>query len=191
MACSAHACSSRGTFPPPFLSSSHGTTNPKGLAAPPPGPGLWISCASLTLSIGCLVKVVRPARRGSLAWRYPPMVFALGSAPTRYLHCGMIYELSGRRHSKSSPKQLGGMAPTKGDGCPEDRLRLERAGILALGEYVPGAVVIAGSRSIRSRGLLKHWTGENIGFRRGSANSSHPGRSPNRWRNCCPRHTNC
>jgi ATP-dependent helicase YprA (DUF1998 family) len=48
------------------------------------------------------------------------------------------------------------------DGCPEDRLRLERPGILALGEYVPGAVVIAGGRAVRSRGLLKHWTGENI-----------------------------
>jgi DEAD/DEAH box helicase domain-containing protein len=45
---------------------------------------------------------------------------------------------------------------------PEDRLRLERQGILALSEYVPGAVLMAGGRQIRSRGLLKHWTGESL-----------------------------
>ncbi|MBI4617683.1 MAG: DEAD/DEAH box helicase [Planctomycetes bacterium] len=47
-------------------------------------------------------------------------------------------------------------------GRPEERLRLERPGLLALAEYVPGAVLIAGGRTIRSRGLLKHWTGESI-----------------------------
>ncbi|MHB8879263.1 MAG: DUF1998 domain-containing protein [Myxococcaceae bacterium] len=40
------------------------------------------------------------------------------------------------------------------------RYRLERPGVLALSEYVPGATVVAGGRSIVSRGLLKHWTGE-------------------------------
>ena len=47
-------------------------------------------------------------------------------------------------------------------GRPEDRLRLERPGILALSEYVPGSIIMAGGRAIQSRGLLKHWTGENI-----------------------------
>lgn len=41
-------------------------------------------------------------------------------------------------------------------------LRLERQGLLALAEYAPGATVLAGGRAIRSRGLLKHWTGEQI-----------------------------
>lgn len=41
-------------------------------------------------------------------------------------------------------------------------LRLERQGLLALSEYAPGATVLAGGRAVRSRGLLKHWTGEQI-----------------------------
>lgn len=41
----------------------------------------------------------------------------------------------------------------------EDRYRLERPGLLALREYVPGAFVTVGGREVRSRGLLKHWTG--------------------------------
>jgi DEAD/DEAH box helicase domain-containing protein len=47
-------------------------------------------------------------------------------------------------------------------GLAGSELRLERRGLLALGEYVPGATVLAGARAIRSRGLLKHWTGEAI-----------------------------
>ena len=42
----------------------------------------------------------------------------------------------------------------------EDTYRLERPGLLALREYVPGAVVTVGGREVRSRGLLKHWTGQ-------------------------------
>jgi hypothetical protein len=41
----------------------------------------------------------------------------------------------------------------------EDQYRLERAGLLALREYVPGSQVIAGGKLLTSRGLLKHWTG--------------------------------
>lgn len=41
----------------------------------------------------------------------------------------------------------------------EDQFRLERAGMMALREYVPGAEVLVGGRIVRSRGLLKHWTG--------------------------------
>lgn len=41
----------------------------------------------------------------------------------------------------------------------EDRFRLERGGLLALREYVPGSQLIAGGRVITSRGLLKHWSG--------------------------------
>ena len=44
----------------------------------------------------------------------------------------------------------------------EDQFRLERNGLLALREYVPGSQLLAGGRLIRSRGILKHWTGENI-----------------------------
>ena len=44
----------------------------------------------------------------------------------------------------------------------EDQFRLERNSLLALREYVPGSQLLAGGRLIRSRGILKHWTGENI-----------------------------
>jgi hypothetical protein len=44
----------------------------------------------------------------------------------------------------------------------DERYRLERPSILALNEYVPGAVVLAGGTIVESRGILKHWTGENI-----------------------------
>jgi hypothetical protein len=37
--------------------------------------------------------------------------------------------------------------------------RLERSGLLAMAEYVPGSVVISGGRRVTSRGLLKHFTG--------------------------------
>jgi DEAD/DEAH box helicase domain-containing protein len=44
----------------------------------------------------------------------------------------------------------------------EDQYRLERAGILALREYTPGSVIVAGGKAIRSRGLMKHWTGADL-----------------------------
>jgi hypothetical protein len=44
----------------------------------------------------------------------------------------------------------------------EDRYRLERGGLLALREYVPGSQLLAGGRLVTSRGLLKHWTGANL-----------------------------
>ena len=61
----------------------------------------------------------------------------------------------------------------KPDGKPyvreEDQYRLERPGILAMREYVPGASFFVGNKVVTSHGLLKHWTGENlntaIGFR--------------------------
>lgn len=44
----------------------------------------------------------------------------------------------------------------------EDQYRLERNGLLALGEYVPGSQLLAGGKLITSHGLLKHWTGADI-----------------------------
>ena len=44
----------------------------------------------------------------------------------------------------------------------EDRYRLERSGIVALGEYVPGSQLLVGGKLVTSHGLLKHWTGANI-----------------------------
>lgn len=44
----------------------------------------------------------------------------------------------------------------------EDQYRLERAGLLALREYVPGSQLLVGGRLITSRGLLKHWTGAEL-----------------------------
>ena len=40
-----------------------------------------------------------------------------------------------------------------------DKLKLEREGLLALREYAPGSQLIALDRTVRSMGLLKHWTG--------------------------------
>lgn len=41
----------------------------------------------------------------------------------------------------------------------EDRYRLERAGLLALREYVPGSSLMVAGRVVTSHGLLKHWSG--------------------------------
>lgn len=50
----------------------------------------------------------------------------------------------------------------KGRVREESGIRLERSGLLALREYVPGASVTVGGKTIRSRGLRKHWTGANL-----------------------------
>jgi DEAD/DEAH box helicase domain-containing protein len=51
----------------------------------------------------------------------------------------------------------------------EDQFRLERSGLLALREYVPGSQLLVGGRLITSHGLLKHWSGATLdatpGFR--------------------------
>lgn len=51
----------------------------------------------------------------------------------------------------------------------EDQYRLERPGIMAMQEYVPGARFFVGHKVVTSHGLLKHWTGADvnaaIGFR--------------------------
>src|SRR5207248_3964779 len=44
----------------------------------------------------------------------------------------------------------------------EDQYRLERSGLVAMGEYVPGSQLLVGGKLITSHGLLKHWTGANI-----------------------------
>lgn len=44
----------------------------------------------------------------------------------------------------------------------EDQYRLERSGLLALREYVPGSQIMVGGKLLTSRGLLKHWTGANL-----------------------------
>lgn len=60
--------------------------------------------------------------------------------------------------------------PTDGEQSDrEDQYRLERSGLLALGEYAPGSQLVVGGRVITSHGLLKHWTGADLddamGFR--------------------------
>jgi hypothetical protein len=42
-----------------------------------------------------------------------------------------------------------------------DQFRLERASVLAIREYVPGSKRMVGSQILTSRGILKHWTGQN------------------------------
>lgn len=44
----------------------------------------------------------------------------------------------------------------------EDQYRLERSGLMAIGEYVPGSQLLVGGRLVTSHGLLKHWTGADI-----------------------------
>jgi DEAD/DEAH box helicase domain-containing protein len=44
----------------------------------------------------------------------------------------------------------------------EDQFRLERSGLVAMGEYVPGSQLLVGGRLVTSHGLLKHWTGADI-----------------------------
>ena len=43
----------------------------------------------------------------------------------------------------------------------EDQYRLERSGMLALGEYVPGSQILVAGKLVVSHGLMKHWTGAN------------------------------
>lgn len=44
----------------------------------------------------------------------------------------------------------------------EDQYRLERSGVMALREYVPGSRIVVGGRQVVSRGILKHWTGAEL-----------------------------
>ncbi len=44
----------------------------------------------------------------------------------------------------------------------EDQFRLQRSSMLALREYAPGSEVLVGNRVVTSRGLLKHWTGNDV-----------------------------
>lgn len=49
-----------------------------------------------------------------------------------------------------------------GNEREEDRYRLERGGLLALREYVPGSQLLVGGMVVTSRGVLKHFTGANM-----------------------------
>lgn len=44
----------------------------------------------------------------------------------------------------------------------DERYKLQRDALMALREYAPGSQLIAGGKRITSRGILKHWTGENV-----------------------------
>lgn len=44
----------------------------------------------------------------------------------------------------------------------ENQYRLERSGLVAIGEYVPGSQLLVGGKLVTSHGLLKHWTGAEI-----------------------------
>jgi hypothetical protein len=47
-------------------------------------------------------------------------------------------------------------------GRREEVYRLERGGMMALLEYVPGSKLLVGGRMVTSRGLQKHWTGSQV-----------------------------
>jgi hypothetical protein len=44
----------------------------------------------------------------------------------------------------------------------DERYKLERDSVMAMREYAPGAQILVGGMRITSRGILKHWTGENV-----------------------------
>lgn len=50
-----------------------------------------------------------------------------------------------------------------GDHRDDERYKLQRDALMALREYAPGSQLIAGGKRITSRGILMHWTGENVG----------------------------
>lgn len=62
----------------------------------------------------------------------------------------------------NSLKVINGDRKELRDDRPEETTRLERSSIQALGEYVPGSVLLAGGRYIKSRGILMHWTGSQV-----------------------------
>lgn len=53
-------------------------------------------------------------------------------------------------------------ANTPGRVQTEDQYRLQRSSMLAIREYVPGSKLIAGGKLITSKGILKHWTGDDV-----------------------------
>jgi hypothetical protein len=71
-------------------------------------------------------------------------------------HYGFPIGLQGLRVIVPDPNSSRGRVRT------EDQFRLERSGMLALGEYVPGSQLLVGGKVVTSRGLLKHWTGANL-----------------------------
>jgi DEAD/DEAH box helicase domain-containing protein len=56
------------------------------------------------------------------------------------------------------PKTKEGEPKSKDDG----RYKLERDAVMAMREYSPGSQIVVGGKRITSRGILKHWTGENV-----------------------------
>jgi DEAD/DEAH box helicase domain-containing protein len=52
------------------------------------------------------------------------------------------------------------------DRHKEDQYRLQRRGLLALGEYVPGSQLLVGGKRVTSRGILRSWAedGSDAGF---------------------------
>jgi hypothetical protein len=49
------------------------------------------------------------------------------------------------------------------DEQDDNRFKLERDCAMAIREYAPGSKVLAGGFRVTSHGILKHWTGENVG----------------------------
>jgi DEAD/DEAH box helicase domain-containing protein len=44
----------------------------------------------------------------------------------------------------------------------DERYKLERDSVMAMREYAPGSQILVGGMRITSRGILKHWTGEDV-----------------------------
>ena len=63
-------------------------------------------------------------------------------------------------------KSLKVLPPKIKDGAPKSkddgRYKLERDAVMAMREYSPGSQILVGGKRITSRGILKHWTGENV-----------------------------
>lgn len=61
-------------------------------------------------------------------------------------------------------KSLKVLPPKDGDKRSKDdeRYKLERDAVMAMREYAPGSQILVGGMRITSRGILKHWTGEDV-----------------------------
>ena len=63
-----------------------------------------------------------------------------------------VHRLLVKVPSKANPNRL----------RKEERFRFERPALLALSEYVPGSVVMAGGERVTSRGILRHFVGNEV-----------------------------
>ena len=90
----------------------------------------------------------------------PAVLNALAYQANGLWHKTVIEELATRRFLPRYGFPIGLQSLTSPDPWRRDSepVKLQRDGILALGEYVPGATVLAGGRRYTSNGVLSYWS---------------------------------